>query len=88
MANRIQEIKELTYEIIGTCDLNCIHCSTMSTKKRTDKVELEEFKRNILLFVDFNVIRLSGGEPFHHPDIIKMVDFALEQRKRVEILSS
>jgi MoaA/NifB/PqqE/SkfB family radical SAM enzyme len=51
-------------------------------------VAFEEFCRNIEAFSEYWIVRLSGGEPFYHPDIAKMVDFMHDKWIKIEILSS
>lgn len=85
---QVSKTKELTYEIVWKCDLNCIQCSTKADKNRTDLVYFEEFARNIERYDEFGTVRLSWWEPFHHPQIVEMVDFLVEKWKKVEILSS
>ena len=84
----VNSTKELTYEILGKCSLNCIHCSTIACPERNDFASFEEFCRNIEEFSEYGIVRLSGWEPFHHPDIVKMVDFMHERWINIEILSS
>ena len=84
----VSKTKELTYEIVGKCDLSCKHCSAKAEKERTDLVSFEEFVENIEKYDEFWTIRLSWWEPFHHPKIVEMVDFLVEKGKQVEILSS
>ncbi|EKE28952.1 MAG: radical SAM protein [uncultured bacterium (gcode 4)] len=80
--------KELTHEITGKCTLNCIHCSTQANPERWDYADFDAFCRNIEEFSEFDMVRLSWWEPFHHPDIVRMVDFLHENWRKIEILSS
>lgn len=80
--------RELTYEIIWKCDLSCIQCSTKADITRKDLVSFDEFATNIKKYDEYWVIRLSGWEPFHHPEIVDMVDFLRDSDKEVEILTS
>ena len=84
----VKNTRELTHEITGKCTLNCIHCSTMACPERWDFVEFEKFCSNIEQFDEFWIVRLSWWEPFHHPDIVRMVDYMHQRGKRIEILSS
>lgn len=70
--------KDLCFEIIETCLNNCMFCSSNSNCNKTQIISFEDFKRVIDYFVNnggIEELSLSGGEPFLHPDIIKMVKY-------------
>jgi MoaA/NifB/PqqE/SkfB family radical SAM enzyme len=55
----VKNTRELTYEITGKCNLNCIHCSTDAKISRDDKVDYETFIGKIDLLEEYQVVRLS-----------------------------
>ena len=72
-------VKDLCFEIIETCLNNCMFCSSNSNCNKTQIIKYEDFKRVIDHFMEnggIEELSLSGGEPFLHPDIIKMVEYA------------
>ena len=80
-------MKTLTIEITDRCSLNCLHCSTNSKNKGDAFVSLEEFKRYLDEFPEFEVIRLSGGEPFEHPHLDEILKEIKKRGKRVIVMS-
>ena len=84
-------VKDLCFEIIETCLNNCIFCSSNSNCNKAKIIKFEDFKRVIDYFVSTGGIEelsLSGGEPFLHPDILKMVAYAKTLGIRTVIFTS
>lgn len=84
-------VKDLCFEIIEKCPNNCKFCSSNSciTKKRI--IKFEDFKRVIDYFMrtgGIEELSLSGGEPFLHLDLFKMVEYAKERKIRTVIFTS
>lgn len=84
-------MKELTIEITNQCSLNCLHCSTNAIKNgkiffTTDQIK--QIKQILDKFVDFDKIKISGGEPFQHPQISKILKTIKNRGKFIEVLSS
>ena len=72
-------VKDLCFEIIETCLNNCMFCSSNSNCNKTQIIKFEDFKRTVDYFMEnggIEELSLSGGEPFLHPDIIKMVEYS------------
>ena len=80
-------MKELTLEITNNCFLNCIQCSTKANPKGKIYFSLEQVASYLDRFTDFDVVRLSGGEPFQHPQLRDIVRIIHKQNKKVQILS-
>lgn len=78
-------MKELTLEITDCCSLNCIMCSTMAGKDGRTFISPEQVREWLDKYSDFEKIRLSGGEPFEHPDLERIVDVCSE--RKLEVLS-
>ena len=70
-------VREISLEVIRRCANNCVHCSSCSDVCRTDILPYETFVNVIsdAARLGAKTICLSGGEPFLHKDIVKMVDF-------------
>ena len=71
-------VKDLCFEIIEKCLNNCSFCSSNSNCNKLQIIEFDDFKRVIDFFMasgGIEEISLSGGEPFLHPDIFKMVEY-------------
>ncbi len=81
--------KELLIEITNKCPFNCIFCSSDSTIYKKKYIEKKKF---IELIQDakklgLDIIQLSGGEPFLHPNIIEFIDYILNCDFLLEIYS-
>ena len=84
-------VKDLCFEIIEKCLNNCKFCSSNSNCNKTQIIEFEDFKRVIDYFMingGIEELSLSGGEPFLHPDIIRMVEYAKSFGIRTVIFTS
>lgn len=72
-------VKDLCFEIIEKCLNNCMFCSSNSNCNKTQIIKFEDFKRTIDYFVangGIEELSLSGGEPFLHPELIKMIEYS------------
>ncbi len=84
-------VKDLCFEIIEKCLNNCKFCSSNSNCNKTQIIKFEDFKRVIDYFMmngGIEELSLSGGEPFLHPDLIKMVSYAKSYGIRTVIFTS
>lgn len=84
-------IKDLCFEIIERCPNNCIFCSSCSNLDKKRRIDFETFKKTIdylMLIGGIEEISLSGGEPFLHPDIFKMVKYCKSYGIRTVIFTS
>jgi len=84
-------VKDLCFEIIEKCLNNCMFCSSNSNFNKTQIIQYEDFKRTIDYFMSTGGIEelsLSGGEPFLHPDVIKMVRYSKKLGIRTVIFTS
>ena len=84
-------VKDLCFEIIDTCLNNCVFCSSNSNCNKKTIIEYEDIKRVIDYFMSKGGIKelsLSGGEPFLHPDILKIVSYTKSLGIRTVIFTS
>ena len=84
-------VKDLCFEIIEKCLNNCMFCSSNSNCNKTQIIKFEDFKRTIDYFMangGIEELSLSGGEPFLHPELIKMVDYSKSLGIRTVIFTS
>jgi len=83
-------LRELTIEVIKKCNANCIYCSSLSAKD--DEIELSiNSITNLVLFAKqkgCKEIYLSGGEPLLKNDIIKIIDFVIQNNLKATIYTS
>lgn len=84
-------LKDLCFEIIDKCYNECKFCSSNSCKSGNNIISFEDFKRVIDYFMSIGGIEelsISGGEPFLHPDIYKMVAYSKSIGIRTVIFTS
>ena len=84
-------VKDLCFEIIEKCPNNCIFCSSNSCIEKKNIIKYEDFKRVIDYFLSsggIGELSLSGGEPFLHPDLFRMVAYAKGKGIRTVIFTS
>ena len=84
-------VKDLCFEIIETCLNNCMFCSSNSNCSKKQIISFEDFKRVVDYFMNnggIEELSLSGGEPFLHPDLFKMVQYAKSCGIRTVIFTS
>ncbi|MBD3216131.1 MAG: radical SAM protein [Candidatus Lokiarchaeota archaeon] len=84
---QIQNQRELLIELTDKCPFNCIYCSSDSNFLKDKFIKLTHLQEVIsqAKFCDFDVIQLSGGEPFLHPDIEEIIDLILNNGFSLEI---
>lgn len=84
-------IKDLCFEIIETCPNNCMFCSSVSSMCKTRIIEYDIFEKTVLYLQEkFGIkeLSLSGGEPFLHPDILKMISLCSSLGIRTVLFTS
>ncbi len=71
-----RQVTYLRISVTDRCDLRCIYCMSENMKflPRASLLSLEEIVRIGRCFVDLGVskIRITGGEPLHRRDILKV----------------
>ena len=74
-------LNEISIEIIKKCPNRCVHCSSMSTINSAEIIPLNLFKQVIDkgISLGLKTVCFSGGEPFLHPDFLKMIDYTAEK---------
>ena len=84
------KLKEITIEITQQCPNYCIHCSSMSSLSKNHMMPLEKVKELIddVDILGCEQISFSGGEPFLHKDLVKMVAYAYRKGMRVAVYTS
>lgn len=83
-------LKEISIEVIRKCPNRCMHCSSFSTENCSEIIPFEIFKEVVTgaKKVGLETICFSGGEPFLHPDIVKMIEYVYAQGLNSYIYSS
>ncbi len=82
--------KELLIEICRSCYLECKFCSSNADENSLQFLELEQIN-SILKYskkLKISKIELSGGEPFTHPDFLKICETIFNYQIKLEIYTS
>jgi len=76
--------------ITSRCNLNCIHCFSKREKETTHELSIEELKSIFNQFEKLGVfeVRINGGEPFLHPEIVEILKDLGRRRFRKVILTN
>ena len=72
-------VKDLCFEILDKCSNNCRFCSSNSDMSKNTIIQFDDFKRVIDYFMKtggIGELSLSGGEPFLHPELARMVSYS------------
>lgn len=76
------DVQTVLIEITNACNLYCTHCYNSTERKIRDNefMTLENIKYIIKKCNEYSLDKLyfSGGEPFTHPDILKIIDLCGE----------
>jgi len=84
-------VKDLCFEIIESCPNECKFCSSNSCIDKKQIISFDDFKRVIDYFMSeggIEELSLSGGEPFLHPFLFDMVNYAKTFGIRTVIFTS
>ena len=84
-------VKDLCFEIIESCPNECKFCSSNSCIDKKQIISFDDFKRVIDYFISkggIEELSLSGGEPFLHPYLLNMVEYAKSFGIRTVIFTS
>lgn len=83
-------LNDVSLEIIQRCLNNCIHCSSNSCSNSKAILDLTLIKTVIddVVLMGAKRLCLSGGEPFLHPDLPDIVQYAVSKGLIVDIYSS
>lgn len=81
---------DVSLEILQKCLNNCLHCSSNSCHNSKAILRLDTIKQIIddIVYLGAKRLCLSGGEPFLHPDIIEIVEYATKKGLILDVYSS
>lgn len=76
-------------QITEQCNLSCLHCF-VNAQQQGNKMTIDDIKRIIPKLKKCKVVSVSltGGEPFMHPKIMKIVSLLIENNFRVGICTN
>lgn len=88
MNNRPSSPLLVTVNVTGMCNLSCKYCYFQPRKEIN--MSLEDFEKTLLELKKNNIflVTLSGGEPFLHPEINRMLHLVHKNFTHVSILSN
>lgn len=69
-------LREITIELTQQCPNSCLYCSSMSSPARTTMLNYGQIVRVIddAIALGAKAVSLSGGEPFQHHDVLRIID--------------
>ena len=76
------QLKELWFHITNRCNLNCRHCLFTSGPEATEELGARQILDRAAEAVELGcrIFALTGGEPFFHPEIDKILTGLLRHR--------
>lgn len=84
-------LKDLCFEIIQKCPNDCMFCSSNANIDKNNLITFEKFQMVVDHFMALGGIEelsISGGEPFLHPDLFKMIAYCKNLGIRVVLFTS
>lgn len=75
------QTKYLEYNIVEHCNLRCYQCDHASPLMKKKFIEIDEFQMDLKQLeqvVHISELKIIGGEPLLHPDIINLLGIARE----------
>lgn len=75
--DRIILSRQLRISITSACNMNCVYCHNEGKQKSTNMLSYEDFIHilEISAVRGFKEVRITGGEPCIHPDLVKMCTY-------------
>ncbi|MBI4665151.1 MAG: radical SAM protein [Nitrospinae bacterium] len=85
----VHAVRNITFAITHVCNIRCEMCYFHLELGNKRSLPLESYSRVIDAAVSSRpCVILSGGEPFAHPDILKMVEYAKGKGLPVQIFTN
>ena len=83
-------IKDISFEITQRCLNNCVHCSSCSNNSCEQYIDYNTICKTVndMPKIGVNRVCLSGGEPFLHNDLLKIVSYINRFDIEINIYSS
>lgn len=82
---------DLEFAVTNRCNLRCIHCGSWRyyeehPEKIQAELRIEEIDKIFSLYRRFNVVGITGGEPFLRDDLPKIVNIIAKTQRKLESL--
>ena len=83
-------IRDISFEITQRCLNNCVHCSSCSNSLCKQHIDYATICKTVddMPHIGVKRVCLSGGEPFLHIDLKKIVTYIKQMDMEVNIYSS
>lgn len=83
-------LKEITVEITQQCPNFCVHCSSLSSLRKTTCLSTKKIIEVIddAVALGCQAINISGGEPFLHPGLKQIIDHVYNQGSKCYVYTS
>jgi len=79
------------FEITKSCNLKCFYCYRLADKNEViQPIPTEQILLKLSELADFGIssIEITGGEPFFHPDIIKIISLCYQKFVLIGVLTN
>jgi len=85
----IRTVRNITVAITNACNIRCDMCYFSNALTNAEKLPYPLFQK-LMDEVAFSkpCVILTGGEPFTHPDLVRMVQYAKEKKLAVQIFTN
>jgi len=78
-----------TIELTNYCNYSCIHCYNGSNPDKEGFINTDDLINFLEYIKEFDPnLELTGGEPFAHPDIKKIIDYSCKNFESVAVLTN
>lgn len=90
--NNPKPVHEICINITRRCNLHCLYCYVsdfINQKNSHEKMDLSLTEiKNLVHLEKIDSVYLTGGEPFMHSEIMKIIDYFYSSGKRINIASN
>lgn len=87
----MSDVSFVWLEITGKCQLECVHCYADSGPAGSHgQMRTADWKRVIdeAAGIGVRMVQFIGGEPTMHPDLVELMEYALERDLEVEVFTN
>jgi len=85
----IRTVRNVTVAITNVCNIRCAMCYFSNALLKAEKLPYQLFQK-LIDEISFSrpCVILSGGEPFTHPDLMRMVEYTKGKKLPVQIFTN
>lgn len=86
----VRRLEHVSFETTRKCNVRCKHCYSASGPPREKELTVSEIKHVIDQLADMGVLVMTftGGEPFMHPHLFELIEYARKKPLTVVIFTN